>query len=218
MNKDKILISLIEDSEMHIEWLKSQLNNHERFNLVSVDSLGRKGIESIKKYTPDIVLLDFQLIDITGIEVAKRIKHSFSKIKIFAFTAHSDLAIVERMIIDKNIDAIAIKGSQYFENNLLSSIEHVANGDSYLDPSVLKMLRNRKDFDVLNKLTGKEFEVFIHTSSGKNDTKIAEDLCVELSYVRNLKTKISKKINHTDIKNLIKKLIENSKGTILNVK
>lgn len=191
--KNSIKISIIEDSEIHSEWLKVELSDNPSFNIVSVDRLGRKGIESIKTYKPDLVLIDFQLEDMTGLEAIKRIKAHDENIKIFVITAHTEAPIIERIINDKNVDAIAVKGSRYFEDDLLSAIRYVMEGEAYFDPSLLKKLRDSKS-NALNSLTRREFEVFIQINSGKADTKIAEDLCVELPYIKNIKSKITKKV------------------------
>lgn len=116
-----ITVSVIEDSDIHRAWFYEKLSDSAKFCVVSRDKYGRSGIESVKKYHPDVVLLDFQLPDITGIEVSKRIKSHFSNMKIFAITAHTEKAILEKIILDKNVDAVAIKGSYYFEDNLLRS-------------------------------------------------------------------------------------------------
>lgn len=109
-----IKISIIEDSEIHREWLKMKLADEINIDaVVSIDRFGRDGIESVKHYKPDVVLLDFQLEDMTGLEVAKRLKIHDPKIRVFALTAHTEALIIQRIISDKNIDAIAIKGSPW---------------------------------------------------------------------------------------------------------
>ena len=210
MAHDEFKVSLIEDSEIHREWLRMELSNNKPIEIISIDRFGRDGIESAKLYKPDMILLDFQLEDMTGLEVSKRVKIYNPKIKIFALTAHTEISIIERIINDKNIDAIAIKGSHYFESNFLSAITHVIKGGSYLDPSLLKNLRESKNLHNLNKLTKREFEIFIQSNAGKSDSKIALDLRVELSHVRNLKSRVAKKIKDTNVDNLILKLVENS--------
>ena len=205
-----IKISIIEDSEILREWLQAELLDHPKIEIVSVDRFGRVGIESVKFHRPDLVILDFQLEDITGLEVSKRIKSSNENVKIFIITAHFEISIVERLISDKNIDAIAIKRSHYFEENLLSAIQHVINGGTYLDPSLLKKLRESNSLVGLSKLTKREFEVFIQASSGKTDAKIAEDLYVELAHVKNIKSRVAKKVREDDINYFLSKLIENS--------
>lgn len=207
---NKIKISIIEDSEIHREWLKIELSDDPRLEVVSLDYLGRKGIESVRNHKTDLVLLDFQLEDMTGLEVSKRLKMHNENIKIFMLTAHTELSVIERIISDKNIDAFAIKGSHYFEDNFLIAIHHVADGGTYLEPSLFKKLRSSKNKNGLSALTKREFEVFIQANTGKSDAKIAEDLSVEPSHVKNIKSKIAKKVKNDDIENLLSKLIANA--------
>lgn len=129
-----ISVSIIEDSEIHRTLLFNQLSESGKFSVVSQDHFGRAGIESVKKFQPHIVLLDFQLSDITGIEVSKRIKSHFKNIKILAITAHTEKSIVDKIIQDENVDGVGIKGSRYFQSALIETIESVARGESYIDP------------------------------------------------------------------------------------
>lgn len=207
---NKIKVGIIEDSEVHVAWIAMELMDEQGFEVVSQDALGRKGIASVKLHQPDIVILDFQLHDMTGLEVAKWIKTQDQNIKIFMLTAHTEISILERIISDKNIDAIAIKGSYYLEENFLLAMKHIAEGGTYLDPSLLKKLRDSKNMSGLNMLTRREFEIFIQVNTGKSDVQIANDLCVELSHVKNLKSKISKKTQGQDIADLLSNLMENA--------
>ncbi|STX50749.1 Uncharacterised protein [Legionella busanensis] len=52
--------------------------------------------------------------------------------------------------------------------------------------------------------------MFVQSNSGKSDDKIALDLCVELSHVRNLKSRIAKKIKDDNVNNIILKLVNNA--------
>ena len=209
IHKKLIKVSIIEDSEIHQEWLKVELSGDNSIEIVSADNLGKEGIESVKKLNPHLVLLDFQLKDMTGLEVLKRIKAHREEIKIFMITAHTEASIIERICHEKNIDALAIKGSRYFEENFLTAIHDVANNGAYLDPSLLKKLRESKKSNELNCLTKREFEIFVQANIGKSDATIAHDLSVEIAYVRNIKSKSAKKIKHIDINPLLTKLIKN---------
>jgi len=204
------LVSIIEDSAIHREWLKAQIEECNLLEIISVDQTGKSGIESIKRINPQIVLLDFQLADMTGLEVAKRIKAYNEDVKIFMLTAHAEAFIISRIIGDKNIDALAIKGSHYFELNFMAAIKYVLSGGTYLEPSVLDKIRQAKHQIGLSELTKREFELFIQINIGKSDQKIADDLCVELAHVRNMKSRILKKVKDDDLDGLLAKLIDNA--------
>lgn len=210
INNNLFKVSIIEDNEIYKDWLKLELVEQTNLEVVSTDNQGREGIESVKQYKPDLVTLDFQLKDMTGLEVAKRIKSYYPDIKIFILTAHNETSIIERIINNKCIDAIAVKGSPYFEINFLVAIKCILQGGTYLDPSLLRNLRETKNINGLNTLTQREFEIFVQSNSGKSDQQIALDLCVELAHIRNLKSRIAKKIRDENISNVILKLISNS--------
>lgn len=210
LDQEKITVSIIEDSDIHRTLFSEKLSESGKFFVVTQDKLGRSGVESVKKHQPRIVLLDFQLPDITGIEVSKRIKSHFNDIKILAITAHTEKSIVEKIIQDKNVDGVAIKGSHYFNNAFIDIIESVANGESYIDPSLFKTLRISKDIDGLSRLTKREFEVFIQVSAGKSDEEIAKDLSVDILHVKNMRSKISRKTNQEYVKNIAQKISGNS--------
>ena len=204
------LISIIEDSALHRECLRLRIAECDYLQIASLDQAGRSGLESIKLHKPQLVLLDFQLADMTGLEVAKRIKSYDENIKVFMLTAHVEASIISRIISDKSIDALAIKGSHYFELNFMAAIKYVLSGGTYLEPSLLDKMREAKQQVGLSELTKREFELFIQINIGKCDQKIAEDLCVELAHVRNMKSRILKKVKNDDLDGLLAKLIENA--------
>ncbi len=51
--ENKIKISIIEDSEIHLEWLKAELQTDKQFSIVSADQSARQGIISIKTHDAD---------------------------------------------------------------------------------------------------------------------------------------------------------------------
>ena len=58
----------------------------ERAKILKAEN-GEKALELYKQCTPDIILLDIRLPDISGYEVAKRIRESNQEVPIIALTA-----------------------------------------------------------------------------------------------------------------------------------
>ena len=48
-----VKIGIIEDSEIHGEWLKAEIENDPNFELVCFDRTARAGIQSVKQNLPD---------------------------------------------------------------------------------------------------------------------------------------------------------------------
>lgn len=202
-------IVIIEDSSFHTLWLQETLNADTNIVISHCTTLGKEGIDAVKALEPSLVLLDFQLADMTGLEVAKRIKAYHPHIKIFMITAHTEASIITRLVNDKNIDALGIKGSPYLEHNLIPAIYHVLHGGHYLDSSLLTQIRESNTMPGVNSLTKREFEIFIQLMLGKSDEDIATHLFVDIHHIKNMKSKIIKKIKSDNIEGLVTMLVKN---------
>lgn len=211
MSEEKIRISIIEDSAIHVDWLQLEISDDPSYEIVSIDHLGRAGIESIKKHQPHIVLLDFQLEDITAVEVIRRIRPHFKDIKILAMTAFTEASILERLVFEADIDGVAIKGSHNTIHNFLGVLQDLMKMGSHLDSSLHPYIKNKNRADSLHDLTPRECEVFFQINMGKTIPEIARDLSLEISTINNIKSIIAKKVklSDTDSKSLMNKLKKN---------
>nr|WP_321487608.1 PAS domain S-box protein [uncultured Draconibacterium sp.] len=81
--QNKVLV--VEDNEQCRMFLKHVLSS--RYPALSFAQTGNDALKQIQNDPPDIVLLDIGLPDISGLEVAKKIKETNSKIKVIAQTA-----------------------------------------------------------------------------------------------------------------------------------
>lgn len=57
---------------------------------VQVAETGAAGVEAVRHYEPDIIVVDFGLPDVTGIEVIQRLR-GFSHVPVLMLTGHEDL-------------------------------------------------------------------------------------------------------------------------------
>lgn len=54
---------------------------------------GKQAIEEAKRLEPDIIVLDYSLPDLTGVQVAYEIRQFLQKVKIVFFTIHDEAVI-----------------------------------------------------------------------------------------------------------------------------
>lgn len=191
-----INISILEDSEIHLRWILEKVNKISNFHVKSTNMSGVNGLASIRRHQPDVVIVDFQLKDITGLEFARKAKVFLPNIKIFSLTAHTELEILKKIVFSEYIDGIAIKGSDYFDDNFKKSIEDVYAGGSYIEPSILNIFRTHEPrVEAIVGLTKREYEVYMQSNFGKNNIEIASSLNVDVAHVANIKSKVKKKLN-----------------------
>ena len=87
----KILI--IEDSKEIVEAISLAVQIRWPDSEILPSNLGERGIELAEKETPDIIILDISLPDISGFEVLKSVR-LFSKVPILILTVRSEEAII----------------------------------------------------------------------------------------------------------------------------
>ena len=72
---------------------------------VRLSATGAGGVAAVRQQTPDIVLLDYGLPDITGLDVIGRIRN-FSSVYILMLTGHEELV---QALLDAGADAVLTK-------------------------------------------------------------------------------------------------------------
>jgi two-component system cell cycle response regulator DivK len=122
MEKKKILI--VEDNELNMKLFHDLLEVHGYSTLQTRD--GREALDLAREHHPDLILMDIQLPEVSGLEVTKWIKEdedlkSIPVIAITAFAMKGD----EEKIRDGGCEAYIAKPISVA--NFLQTIEEVLN-------------------------------------------------------------------------------------------
>lgn len=87
MDKKKIL--LVDDEVDFLEIMGVRIESW-GYDLIKASN-GKEAIDAVMSKTPDIVILDYIMPDMDGIEVLKQIRKIDNKIPVIMFTAHPDM-------------------------------------------------------------------------------------------------------------------------------
>ena len=98
-------VLVIDDDEATVEMLKLILEPEAFHVVIAKDSV--KGIESIREVSPDVVILNLLMPDMSGWEVCKAIR-SFSQVPILVLSAISKPGMVSKAL-DEGADDYLIK-------------------------------------------------------------------------------------------------------------
>ncbi|MGC1402278.1 MAG: response regulator transcription factor, partial [Thermodesulfobacteriota bacterium] len=85
---NKIRILIVDDNPILREGLKSVLSHSPNFDIVGEAGDGLEAIDSVKKFHPDLVLMDLSMPRMDGIAATREIKKKWPGTKILAFTIH----------------------------------------------------------------------------------------------------------------------------------
>jgi YesN/AraC family two-component response regulator len=152
-NKPNILI--IDDECCFIASMKELLS--EEFHILSAEN-GKVGLEILREGAVDLVLLDYRLPDLSGIEVLKEIRNSYPALPVFMISGHASKNVVisawnERAdcYLDKPLDIEVLRQKlyRYLRTNCEDPVLNIdASALSPLVSKIIKMI-NENPFSSL---------------------------------------------------------------------
>ena len=188
--KQTISVIIIEDFKLTRVGLRCALNANVDIQVVVESETATEGLELIKKYNPDIVLMDLGLAGMNGIEATVKVKEMNKDIKVIALTSHDR---EEEVIAALSSGAMAYCLKDIDPAKLADVIRDVKNGVCWLDPLIARkaldafpkqetigILKDKSSEEGRVPLTDREFEVLKHLVEGKSNTEIAKELIVSV--------------------------------------
>ena len=195
-----INVMLVDDHKMLREGIKQLLEFDPEIKVISSAQTGKECLSLLEENKPDIVLLDINLPDITGIKLIKEIKKRSKAIKVMMLTVHNE---VEYLVdsLDGGADGYILKDSGADE--LIKAIKFIYNGERYIEPSLIPSLNARlvqleTETDMVKSLTKREIQILSLLVNGKSNLDISETLKLSEQTIKNHVTALYKKIGVKD--------------------
>jgi len=203
----KILIA--DDHSIVREGLKQILANRVDLRVEDEASSGYEALKKVNDNSFDLVILDINLGDQSGLEVLKQIKTIRPKLPVLILTMHSEQQYATRML-KAGASGFLNKGSASEE--LLNAIKKISKGGKYISQSLAELLV--MDIGQANdvpheRLSDREFEVFRLIAQGKKNKEIAEHLFLSEKTVSTYQSRIFQKMNLENRASIIHYAIEN---------
>ena len=208
--KKKSRVLLIDDNYEHLAGIRELLNLEGTFDVVGIATNVTVGLNLIKKYQPDIVLLDMNMPERDGLQGIIDIEKLGLDTKILALSGYDDADLIFRaMKIGANGYVLKTMASA----QLIYAIEEVLNGKIYL-PNALtsrffeyfqQTFKNEnakteieKEENLLNELTQREEEVLDLLTQGITYKGVANKLFISETTVKTHVNNIFQKLQVND--------------------
>ncbi|MGR9106669.1 MAG: response regulator [Gammaproteobacteria bacterium] len=144
---------------------------------------------------PDIVVMDLSMPGIGGLNAIRRIIVRDPDARILVFSIH-DEAIYVRKALDAGAKGYITKRSA--PDILVEAVIKIARGESYIESALrgsgVSADPFRSESGLLERLTGREFDVFLAMAGGLTTREIAGQLCLSYKTVANYSTAIKNKL------------------------
>ena len=174
-----IRVLIVDDHPVVRHGLRSLLTGHPDLEVVGEAEDGVQVIPFLSSHETDVVLLDIQMKGQSGIEVARRVRHSYPPVKIIILTTYDDESLLHEAL-EAGVHGYLLKSMSH--ESLPDSIRAVMRGERLLSPSLVstvvsnyqKLAQEQARREV--GLTSDELQVLAAIAEGAGNKDLAEQL------------------------------------------
>jgi DNA-binding NarL/FixJ family response regulator len=201
-----VRVLLVDDQALIRAGFRMILDAEEDIEVVGECADGAQAVDSARRLSPDVILMDIRMPEMDGIEATRRIVGAEGD-------AARRVLMLTTFDLDEYVyDALRAGASGFLlkdvpAEQLVEGIRVVARGEALLAPSVTKRLihefaragPSRQETPAsLQDLTPRELEVFRLIARGMSNAEIAEDLIVSETTVKTHVARVLMKLELRD--------------------
>jgi two-component system, NarL family, invasion response regulator UvrY len=190
-----IRVLLVDDHAVVRMGFRLLLQSQADMSVIGEAESGEIACQRFLELTPDVVVMDLAMPGMGGLEALRRILAHHPQAKVLTLSAHDDPMHARRALRE---GALGFLSKRSAPEALLEAVTTIAAGQRYIDKSLAQKLA-LEDIEgvaksVVERLSEREFEVFIRLARGASVQRIAEDLSLSPStvgtHLYNLKQKL----------------------------
>ena len=191
-------IAIVEDNITMLQHLKALLEGTEEMQVVGAYASGDEALRRLPEHTPDVMLVDLSLPDISGIDIIEKAHARFSEMEILVFTMHEDR---EHLFAALKAGATGylLKGAGSLE--IINAIKELIKGGAPMSPKIARYiiedLRGNAGEAQKVLLSTRELDVLKGIAYGLSEKKLAEGLSLSVHTIHTHVKKIYRKLHVT---------------------
>ena len=205
--KRKARILLVDDNADHLRGIKELISIETSYDVVGATTSANMAINLVKKYQPDLVLMDINMPEKDGLQAIQEIEKLELGTKVVALSGYDDADLIFRAM---KIGAKGYVLKTMASAQLIYAIDEVLGGKVYL-PSALSSrffeyfqrsfkeeANTQNEENLLSYLTSREEEVLDLLTQGNNYKAIAGKLFISETTVKTHVNNIFQKLHVND--------------------
>ena len=208
-----INVIIVDDHELFRLGVRTAIENrHSDLRIVGEAESGAELFALLADVEADIVLLDIALPDMSGIDIARRLKKERPTLKILAISAENSTPVVQAML-DVGIEGFISKrhgGVDAFAK----AIRSIMQGIDYYGTDISEIIyciyvAKKKTAEVSAEFTKQEKRIIELCREGLPGKLVADRLGITISTVNNHKNNIFRKLGITNTMEMVQYAMKN---------
>ncbi len=196
---------LADDHPVYLSGLSAFLNKMPYVEIVATALDGTTLLQLLSTLTFDLLLLDLDMPNQTGIEVLQNLKRKDYPFKILVLTKHNEAAIVKE-VLELGVNGYLLKTNHLDE--IPQAIANVLQGKSYWGKGIaINDIWTEEDLKLVAKsypLTKREQEILAWIATAKSDKEIGNQLEISDKTVGVHRKNIMRKIGVSTTRDLVR--------------
>jgi DNA-binding NarL/FixJ family response regulator len=194
---EPITIVMADDHPLFRRGLTEVLEPDSSFRIVGEAADGDNALALVRRLRPRIALLDINMPNASGLEVAEAIRHEELGTAVVLLTMYREAGVFRRAI-DTGVKGYVLKDSAVME--IVACLHMVASGRAYISPALSSELLDRRadlttpEFAALADLTPAEKPVLRLIARGLTSAEIAAVLGNSVKTIDNHRSHICQKL------------------------
>lgn len=193
-------VFIVDDHYMVIEGIRSLLQNEKNIEWLGHASNAASCLAFLQQQQPDVILMDINLPDVSGIELCKEVRQKYPAVFVIGLSTFNQQSFIQKMM-ENGASGYVLKNAT--QEELMDAVAAVAAGKTFLSDEAAQSLRKSNEGEI-PVLTRREKEVLELIADGLTNNEIAQKLFISVTTVDTHRKNLLAKFDARNIASLVK--------------
>jgi len=203
--QQQISLLIVDDHPVVTAGIRSLLQEITYVSVIGSCSDGQSAREFLRDHPADIVLLDINLPDVSGLDLCLELRKQYPQLRILGLSNYNERSMINGMLAN-GASGYLLKTATTEE--LQIAIDSAVNDRLYFSSEAAKKMLEAPARNTVPQLTRREIEILRLITQGCTSAVIADQLCISQLTVETHRRNIIKKFEVPSMAAVIKIAIE----------